>query len=105
MEARKRNELEMMIEEAHEIEATEIEATDAELEVEALMEVLGVMIDEFGELSQTKDKRDERLSISKEIDKRIERFVELTKDAGNEKMGKAVKKRWMKIKKSPKIKE
>jgi len=48
MEARKRNELEIMIEEAHEIEATEIEATDVELEVEALMEVLGVMIDEFG---------------------------------------------------------
>jgi len=48
-----------------------LETTDAELEVAALIE---------------------------EIGQKIDRFVELTQEHGNGKMGKAVKKRWRKIK-------
>jgi len=64
---------------AKEIDETEIlEPTDGELELEALMEDIG---------------------------EKIDRFIELTQEAGNGAMGKAVKKRWRKVKQSRKIKE
>jgi len=80
-----------------------LEPTDIELEVAALIEEIGQKIDEF--ITLRKANEDTNTQRLLEIDEKIERFVKLTKDAGNLKMGNAVKKRWMKIKKSTKVKK
>lgn len=82
-----------------------LEPTDERLEIEALMEEIGEKIEIFTEFTKVFGKKLERQSVSEQIDEKIERFVELTKEAGNLVMGKAVKKRWLKIKKMKKIKE
>jgi len=73
-----------------------LEPTDTELEVAALIEEIGQRIDEFVTIREAnEDIGTQRLL---EIDEKIERFVTLTKIAGNGPMGKAVRKRWRKIK-------